>query len=92
MSSAVQSYELASEAGEESSSACLAEAVPDAREGRAPRKGTVAISAALLVTLTFVGLALLMEPPRDPAADALQLRASLLDFSCATEACTRERR
>jgi hypothetical protein len=88
MRSAVQSYEFVPQRGEEA--AGLAETMPKAQAAR--RKSTVAISAALLVTLTFIGLALLMEPQLRPTGDALQLRASLTDFSCTTEVCTSEQR
>jgi hypothetical protein len=90
MRSAVDSYEFVPEKGEELRPARLAETMPEAQAAR--RKSTVAISAAFLVTLTFIGLALLMEPQLRPMDGALQLRASLTDFSCTTEVCTNQQR
>jgi hypothetical protein len=90
MRSTVEAYEFVPERGEEHRSVCLAETIHVAQHS--PRKSTVAISAAFLVVLSFIGLALLLEPQLRPADEALQLRASLTDFSCTTDACASERR
>jgi hypothetical protein len=87
MRSAVETYEFVSERGEEPRAALLLETMPAAEAAR--RKSTIAISAAFLVTLTFIGMALLIEPLR-PASDTFELRASLTDFSCMAQACTNE--
>ncbi|MGO9007358.1 MAG: hypothetical protein ACLQIQ_21950 [Beijerinckiaceae bacterium] len=67
-----------------------AAAIPSKSHRRA--KSTIAISAALLVTSSFIGLALLIErplerPARPPAG--LELRKSLVppEFSCPSENC-----
>jgi hypothetical protein len=51
-------------------------------------KGTIAISAALLVAASFIGLALLLERPAPPPG-GLDLRKSLVppEFSCPSENC-----
>lgn len=50
--------------------------------------GTIAISAALLVTSTFIGLALILEHPAGPLVRPA-LRQSLIppEFSCTGENC-----
>jgi len=54
-----------------------------------PRGGTIAISAAFLVTSAFIGLALLVEPSPNPAANHLELRQSLMppEFACSSGSC-----
>ncbi|MGP0058257.1 MAG: hypothetical protein ACLPID_03070 [Beijerinckiaceae bacterium] len=62
-----------------------------ASKNRRRANGTIAISAALLVTSSFIGLALVLEHPsrlaRPPAG--LELRKSLIpqEFSCPSEKC-----
>jgi hypothetical protein len=53
------------------------------------RRGTIAISAALIVTVSFTSLALVIEPSSPPGR--LDLHKSLMppEFSCADEICGR---
>jgi hypothetical protein len=66
-------------------------AAPKASKSHRRANGTIAISAALLVTSSFIGLALLLEHPARPSRPpaGLELRKSLVppEFSCPSETC-----